>query len=39
VHGLASVELLGYLGDEQQAAAHWRNAVAAALTGYQQAPP
>lgn len=36
VHGLASIELLGYLGDEQQAAAHWRDAVAAALTGYQQ---
>lgn len=39
VHGLASVELCGYLGDEQQAAAHWRDAVAAALAGYQQPPP
>ena len=38
VHGLASIELLGYLGDEQQAATHWRDAVAAALTGYQQPP-
>jgi hypothetical protein len=38
VHGLASIELLGYLGDEQQAATHWRDALAAALTGYQQPP-
>jgi len=39
VHGLASVELRGYLGDEDEAAGHWRDAVAAALTGYQQPPP
>jgi AcrR family transcriptional regulator len=38
VHGLASIELCGYLGDEQQAAANWRGAVAAALAGYQQPP-
>jgi Tetracyclin repressor-like, C-terminal domain len=39
VHGLASIELRGYLGGEQQAARHWRDAVAAALLGYQQPPP
>ncbi len=39
VHGLASIELCGYLGDEQQAASQWRDAVAAALAGYQQPPP
>jgi AcrR family transcriptional regulator len=39
VHGLASIELCGYLGDEQQAAHHWHDAVAAALGGYQQPPP
>jgi len=38
VHGLASIELCGYLGDERQAARHWRDAVAAALAGYQQPP-
>ncbi|HET7017489.1 MAG TPA: TetR/AcrR family transcriptional regulator [Streptosporangiaceae bacterium] len=38
VHGLASIELSGFLGDEDQAAARWRDAVSAALTGYQQAP-
>jgi len=38
VHGLASIELLGYLGDEQQAATRWRDALAAALSGYQQPP-
>src|SRR5215469_4916387 len=39
VHGLASIELCGYLGDEQQAARHWNDAVTAALVGYQQPPP
>jgi hypothetical protein len=36
VHGLASLELRGFLGDESQAAARWRDAVSAALVGYQQ---
>jgi len=38
VHGLASIELCGYLGGEQQAARHWQDAVHAALAGYQQPP-
>ncbi len=38
VHGLASLELRGFLGDEQIAAQHWHGAVTAALLGYQTAP-
>jgi AcrR family transcriptional regulator len=34
VHGLASLELLGYLGDAEAAGARWRDAVGAALAGY-----
>lgn len=34
VHGLASLELAGLLGDPSAAAAHWESAVAAALRGH-----
>lgn len=34
VHGLASLELAGDLGDERDADAQWREAVAAAIRGY-----
>jgi len=34
VHGLASLELAGCLGDEEQAAAHWRELTDATMRGY-----
>jgi AcrR family transcriptional regulator len=34
VHGLASLELLGLLGDPEAAARHWTDAVDAAMAGY-----
>jgi len=34
VHGLASLELRGLLGDEKDALARWRDAVLAAVSGY-----
>jgi hypothetical protein len=38
VHGLASLELRGFLGPEDTNEARWRDAVGAALVGYQQPP-
>jgi AcrR family transcriptional regulator len=38
VHGLAALELRGFLGDETAAKAHWHNAITAAITGYQRPP-
>jgi AcrR family transcriptional regulator len=34
VHGLASLELMGFLGDPDKAIRHWTDAVAAAMSGY-----
>jgi hypothetical protein len=34
VHGLASVELLGALGDREQADAAWHQALRAVFAGY-----
>jgi AcrR family transcriptional regulator len=39
VHGLASLELRGVLGDEATAVGVWRQSVTATLTGLQQRPP
>jgi hypothetical protein len=36
VHGLASLELRGFLGSEKEALARWHDAVLAAVEGYQQ---
>jgi AcrR family transcriptional regulator len=36
VHGLASLELRGYLGDDADAGERWRDAVDAMLVGYAQ---
>jgi AcrR family transcriptional regulator len=38
VHGLASLELRGFLGSEKEALARWDDAVLAAVEGYQQPP-
>jgi hypothetical protein len=38
-HGLALLEIRGYLGDEIGAAQHWRQTIAAALAGYQAPSP
>jgi AcrR family transcriptional regulator len=36
VHGLASLELAGCLGDSDEAAAHWHGLTSACLAGYRQ---
>jgi len=38
VHGLASLELHGFLGDRTQATDRWRDATAAAMAGYRVPP-
>jgi hypothetical protein len=38
VHGLASLELRGVLGDDATAVGVWRQSVAATLAGLQQSP-
>jgi AcrR family transcriptional regulator len=38
VHGLASLELAGDLGDDQRAAAHWEHAVTTGIQGYSTTP-
>ena len=38
VHGLASLELHGFLGDEPAATQRWADAIGSALVGYEQSP-
>ena len=38
VHGLATLELRGLLGDPDTARASWVDAITAAVTGYQRSP-